>query len=181
MSGLNIPYLSELVFGLSFIALGVLQLLPPSTVTAQIERRAGTLKLRYGDGGVDLPARREESRWPGLVMIALGAAHIVWPRPNQSEWVLMLVMAALAFGVALLNLFLGARFDARRQRRYEADLDQLAGRRESYSDETYKEELRALQATRPTFVSPQRNLIVTGCLIVLGGAYLALGIAGARQ
>lgn len=178
MSGWNIPYLSELAFGLFMIAIGAMLLLDP-VMAAREEARAHDWKLRYGDGGTDL--RRVMPRWPGWVMIAFGLAHIVFPTRSGNDWRFMLVMGGMLLAGGLFFLLVWPSVEARRLRRHEAELAALEARVSDYSPETYAQELRALQANRPFVASPQRAWLSTGTFLLFGGTFLALGLIGARQ
>lgn len=178
MSGWNIPYLSELVVGLFMIAIGAVFLLDP-IMAAREGARAHDFKLRYGDGGTDL--RRPMPRWPAWVMIVIGLQHIVFPFRSGGDSVFMLVMGGMLLVGGLLTALLAPRAQARRLRRHEAELAQLEARVSDYAPDTYAQELRALQANRPFVASPQRQWFATALFILFGGAFLTLGLIGARR
>jgi hypothetical protein len=178
MSGWNIPYLSELVLGLFMVAVGAMLLLDP-IMAAREEARAHDFKLRYGDGGTDL--RRAVPRWPGWLFIALGVAHIVLPSRSGQSWLITLVMGGFLLVCGLLGVLLTPRAQARRLRRHEAELAELEARASDYAPDTYAQELRALQANRPFVTSRQRQWFFTALFALFGGAFLTLGLIGARQ
>lgn len=107
MSGWDLNNVAGKVFGLFFIASGLLQLLATYRVPLVADgggARAGDLKLRYGDGRTDLRETQPLPRWPAFMMIGLGALYLFLPRfGGRMEPVLLIVMGGLLLAVGLAS------------------------------------------------------------------------------
>ena len=103
----------------------------------------------------------------------MGALHLLVPGYGGRPWPLLdIVMGGFLLAISLWDLLIRPRFDARRLRRYEADLTRLAS-----GGDTHPDELRAMLANPPLIMPLRRQLLFTAVFTLFGGAFLALGLS----
>jgi hypothetical protein len=175
MSGWTASSLFDVVFGLFAVTIGVMQLLDP-VLSARAEARARDWQLRYGNAGTDLRRRPQAPRWPAFVFIAIGVKNIILPSSHAGDGPYMIVMGGMLLAAGLFFLLIWPRIEARRLRRYEAELARCAAGSESYTDE-----LRALHANPPLVTSLPRQLVFTAFFTLFGGTMLALGLMDSNR
>ena len=142
--------LADLSFPAFMVAIGALMIIAP---------------LESGGG------RPVMSRWWGLVFILGGVVNLS-VRPNVHGRGYLLAFAGLAFLMTLYLLLLEPWLQARKLRRYEAELSRAA-----LAADHYSESLRAFHANSPHGQRPLRRWLGAAILTFFGGLWLVLGLA----
>lgn len=114
-------------------------------------------------------------RLAGALALLLGCLYLLHPPGFMHEPAFLFVMGGLALAMAFFILLIDPRIEARKLRRYEAQLSQMA-----LAADDYSESLRAFHANSPFAQSPLRRWLGGGLLILFGLLWLTLGLIGAR-
>jgi hypothetical protein len=111
------------------------------------------------------------SRWWGLVFMFLGGMNLLLRPSVLHERGYLFAFAGLAFLTSLYLLLIEPRLEARKLRRYEAELSRAA-----LAADEYSESLRAFHANSPFTQRPLRRWLGILILILFGATWLALGL-----
>lgn len=120
-------------------------------------------------------------RLHGLLTIVIGLTYVGNPAEfARGSWAWIL-LGSLILAAALWLLLVDPIFEARRMRDHDAELASLARHADAYSAASYDAELRALQAAMPSTMARRHRIAGAAFLTLVGGAFLALGLIGARS
>ena len=112
------------------------------------------------------------SRWWGLAFILFGGMNLLAGPAIQHERGFLLAFAGFAFLLTLYMLLLEPWLEARKLRRYEAELSRAA-----LATDHYSESLRAFHANSPHGQTPLRRWLCAAILIAFGTIWLVLGLS----
>ena len=120
-------------------------------------------------------------RLHSAVMIFIGITYLREPGRVMDSAVINVALGCVFLAIAFYFLFIAPRHEALRIQEHDAEVASLAAHAYTYSPQSYQAEVQAMAAQAPMRTTTRARVGTVAIFALVGGAFLALGIAGARQ